>query len=92
MPFFIIFASKCDRNIIFHLIMNLTSFYFYFYFFLQIPDPFSCRMSPSRVVAWFWLLTEETKAHVCDAGFEPVINLLHERSASAILVQTLSKR
>ena len=26
MPFFIIFASKCDPNIIFHRIVNLTSF------------------------------------------------------------------
>ena len=81
MPFFIIFASKCDPNIIFHRIVNLTSFCplcvcVCVSVCVQILDPFSGRMSPSPVAAWFWLLTEETKVHVRDAGFESIINLL----------------
>ena len=44
------------------------------------------------MMAWYWLLTKMTRAYVCDAGFEPIINLLLERYASAMLGQTLSKR
>ena len=34
----------------------------------------------------------ETRAHIHVAGFNPIIRLLSERSASAILVQSLAKK
>jgi len=44
------------------------------------------------VGAWYWILTKETKGHSHATSFKPIINLLPERSASAILVRTLVKR
>jgi len=44
------------------------------------------------VAAWYRVLTIETKAYIRVAGFEPIIHLLLERSASAILVQSLAER
>ena len=44
------------------------------------------------MVAWYRVLTTETRAHIRVAGFEPIICLLLERSSSAILVQSLAKR
>ena len=42
--------------------------------------------------AWYRILTKETKGHIRATGFEPIICLVPERSASAILVQTLAER
>ena len=42
--------------------------------------------------AWYRILTKETKGHIRATGFEPIICLVPERSASAILVKTLAKR
>ena len=44
------------------------------------------------MVAWYRVLTTETRAHIRVAGFEPIICLLLERPSSAILVQSLAKR
>ena len=48
--------------------------------------------STNKVVEWFNLLAFETRGYVREAGFEPVIGLLLEKSASATLVQCLIKR
>jgi len=44
------------------------------------------------VVAWYRVLTAETRAYIRVVGFEPIIRLLLERYTSAILVQTLAER
>ena len=44
------------------------------------------------MAAWYRVLTIETRAYIRAADFEPIIQLLMERSASAILVQTLAER
>ena len=41
---------------------------------------------------WYNILTEETWGHFHAVGFEPVIHLMPERSASAVLGSTLAKR
>ena len=41
---------------------------------------------------WYRVLTAKTKAHICTASFKPIICLLPERFASAILVQNLVER
>ena len=67
---------------------NLTPFFHPFVDFA----PFSGRGSTNRVAAWYRVLTAETRAHICVTGFEPIILLLPERFASAILVQTLAEK
>ena len=44
------------------------------------------------MAAWYRVLTIETRAYIHAADFKPIIQLLMERSASAILVQTLAER
>ena len=44
------------------------------------------------MTVWYRTLTEETMGHICAMGFEPIICLLPERFASAILVQALAER
>ena len=41
---------------------------------------------------WYNNLTKETWGHIRAAGFELVIHLMPERSASAVLMQTLAER
>ena len=41
---------------------------------------------------WYSILTEETQGHIHVADFEPIFNLMLERFANAILVQTLTER
>ena len=41
---------------------------------------------------WYNLLTLDTKAYIQEAGFESIISLLLETSASATLVQCLIER
>ena len=42
--------------------------------------------STNCVATWYQVLTKETRGHICAVGFEPIIHLLLETSASAILV------
>ena len=44
------------------------------------------------MVEWYNLLVLENKAYVWEAGFESIIGLLLEKSASSTLVQCLIKR
>ena len=99
--FFIIFAFECDSNTILHLIGSLIlSFHCFLiqivnlmssYSFLQASSLYSSRSSTNHVVEWYKALTEETRAHYYAVDFEPIICLLLERSASAILIQSLAK-
>ena len=41
---------------------------------------------------WYNLLVLETRGYIQEAGFEPIIGLLLEKSGSATLVQCLIKR
>ena len=41
---------------------------------------------------WYEELAEVTKAPIRAASFEPIVHLLLERSANAILVQSLAER
>ena len=41
---------------------------------------------------WYEELAEVTKAPIRAAGFEPIVHLLLERSANAILMQSLAER
>ena len=59
--------------------------------FLQISAPNSGRGSTSRVLVRYNILTEETLGHIRATGFEPVIRLMLERSANAVLAQTLAE-
>ena len=87
---------NCDSNTILHFIGNLK-LYFHCsftqivnltspYSFLQYISSYSGRGGTNKVAKWYGELTEVTKAHICAAGFEPIIRLLPERSVGAILV------
>ena len=45
-----------------------------------------------HIALWYRVLTDDTKAFIRVVGFEPVIHLLPESHASAILVQSLAER
>ena len=45
-----------------------------------------------HIASWYRVLTDDTKAFIRAASFEPVIHLLPESHASAILVQSLAER
>ena len=68
--------------------MNLTSPHS----FLQAMSLYSGRGNTNKVAEWYGELAEVMKAHICVVGFEPIICLLSERSASAMLVQCLAER
>ena len=63
-----------------------------FYFFLQSSSPYAGGGSTNKVVEWYNLLVPKTRGYVQEAGFEPIIGLLLEKSRSATLVQCLIKR
>ena len=67
-------------------------FFCFFFFFLQILPLFSCRGSTNWVASWYGALTDDTKAFIRATGFEPIIHLLPESHANAILVQSLAKK
>ena len=54
--------------------------------------PYVGRGSTNKVVEWYNLLVLETRAYIQEAGFEPILILLLEKSASATLVQCLIER
>ena len=54
--------------------------------------PFSSRGSTNCIASWYKALTNETKAYIRVASFEPIICLLLESHASAIQVQSLVER
>ena len=95
---------KCDSNTISHLIRNLKLSFNcsltqivnlispYFFSFLQDISPYSGRGSTNKVAKWYGKLADAMKAHIHVVSFEPIIRLLLERSASAILVQCLAER
>ena len=60
--------------------------------FLQSSSLYASRRSITKVVEQYNLLVPETKAYIREAGFEPIIDILLEKSASAPLVQCLIKR
>lgn len=68
--------------------MNLTSPYS----FLLASSPYSGRGYTNCMAEWYRDLVEVTKAYIHDAGFEPTIYVLLERSARAMLVQSLTGR
>ena len=47
---------------------------------------------PIHIASWYRVLIDDTKAFIRATGFEPVIHLLLESHASAILVQSLAER
>ena len=53
--------------------------------FLQVSALYSGRGSTSRVLVWYNILTEETRGHIHVVGFEPILYLMPERFASAVL-------
>ena len=84
-------SSYCEFNIIFPQFLP-PNHKFNPILFLQVLAPYSSRGSTSRVLVWYNILTKENQGHICAAGFEPVIRLMPERSASVVLVQTLANR
>ena len=60
--------------------------------FLQASSPYSGEGNTNCMAEWYRDLAEETKAHICAAGFKPIVCLLPERLASTILVQSLAER
>ena len=101
--YFNCFLFKCKSNILLHYFCirlwsphHFSSHYesniIFFPFSLQILAPFSSRASTNWVAIWYRTLTKETMGHIHATGFKPIICLLLERSASAILMQTLAKR
>ena len=44
------------------------------------------------MVEWYNFVVPETKGYIREAGFEPIIGLLSEKSTSATLVQCLIER
>ena len=70
----------------------MSFFFFLFFFFLQSSSPYTGKGSANKVIEWYNLLVLETKAYIREAGFEPIIGLLLEKSVSATLVQCLIER
>ena len=70
----------------------MSFFFFLFFFFLQSSSPYIGKGSANKVIEWYNLLVLETKAYIREAGFEPIIGLLLEKSVSATLVQCLIER
>ena len=60
--------------------------------FLQSSSLYASRRSITKVVEQYNLLVPETKAYIREAGFEPIIDILLEKSASATLVQRFIER
>ena len=60
--------------------------------FLQSSSLYASRRSITKVVEPYNLLVPETKAYIREAGFEPIIDILLEKSASATLVQRFNER
>ena len=60
--------------------------------FLQSSSLYASRWSITKVVEQYNLLVPETKAYIREAGFEPIIDILLEKSASATLVQCFIER
>ena len=60
--------------------------------FLQSSSLYASRRSITKVVEPYNLLVPETKAYIREAGFEPIIDILLEKSASATLVQRFIER
>ena len=60
--------------------------------FLQSSSLYASRRSITKVVEQYNLLVPETKAYIQEAGFEPIIDILLEKSASATLVQRFIER
>ena len=93
---------ECDSNTILHLIGNLKLSFHYsliqtvnltsLHFFLQAISLYSGRGSTNCMADWYGKLAEATKAPIRAAGFEPIVRLLLERSANAILVQSLAEK
>ena len=48
--------------------------------------------STNKVVEWFNMLAPKTRGYIRDAGFQPIVNLILEKFASATLVQCLIER
>ena len=60
--------------------------------FLQSSSLYASRRSITKVVEPYNLLVPETKAYIREAGFEPIIDILLEKSANATLVQCFIER
>ena len=60
--------------------------------FLQSSSFYASRRSITKVVEQYNLLVLETKAYIWEAGFEPIIDILLEKSANATLVQCFIER
>ena len=60
--------------------------------FLQSSSFYASRRSITKVVEQYNLLVLETKAYIREAGFEPIIDILLEKSANATLVQCFIER
>ena len=60
--------------------------------FLQSSSLYASRRSITKVVEQYNLLVLETKAYIWEAGFEPIIDILLEKSANATLVQCFIER
>ena len=60
--------------------------------FLQSSSLYASRRSITKVVEQYNLLVPETKAYIREAGFEPIIDILLEKSANATLVQRFIER
>ena len=61
-------------------------------YFLQSSSLYASRRSITKVVEQYNLLVPKTKAYIREAGFEPIIDILLEKSASATLVQRFIER
>ena len=60
--------------------------------FLQSSSFYASRRSITKVVEQYNLLILETKAYIWEASFEPIIDILLEKSANATLVQCFIER
>lgn len=63
-----------------------------FNLFLQILPPFSGWGSTNHITSWYRAITDDMRALVRAASFEPILCLLLESHASAILEQSLVER
>ena len=60
--------------------------------FLHSSSPYASWGSTNKVVEWYNLFAPETRAYIREAGFEPIIGLISEKTMSATLVQCLIER